>query len=121
MSMTYLIPSFVQSDLIARVTQYAIGTVMDLTMLAWIADRAGSATEVIIHVPEANVQVDVAGHTFRINEQVYDPIVLNLTPGSYELVLTRDGQVLYRETFEVRSGEACVLTAYDSNRFGSDP
>ncbi|WP_169974463.1 hypothetical protein [Tautonia rosea] len=121
MSVIYSILSFVESALIARVAQYTIGTVLGLTMLAWIASRAGSAGEVIIHVTESNVQIDVAGYTFDIDDQLYDPIVLDLSSGSYELVLNRDDQVLYRETFEVRSGETCILTAYDPNRPDSNP
>lgn len=121
MTISYLIPSFVQSAILARVTQYTVGTVMGLTMIAFIASRAGSSAEVVLHVTEANVEVSVGSHTLRIDDRSYEPIIFHLAPGPYELVMTRADHVLYREAFQVRSGETCVLTAYNANRFGSDP
>ncbi|MEW4570019.1 hypothetical protein AB1L88_19310 [Tautonia sp. JC769] len=121
MTISYPILSFAQSMIVARAARYTAGTVMGLTMLTWIANRAGSSTEVVIHVTEANVEIHVGGHSFRIDERSYEPILLHLHPGPYELVMTRSGRVVSREAFEVRSGEACVLTAYDPERRGPDP
>jgi hypothetical protein len=121
MTISYFIPPFVQSTLTARVAQYTVGTVMGLTTLVWIADRAGSSAEVVIHVTEFDVEIRVGGRTFLIDDRSYEPIVLQLHPGPYELVMTRSGRVLYREPFEVRPGESCVLTAYDPNRLALDP
>jgi hypothetical protein len=68
---------------------------------------------VVVHVTEPDVEVSIGGRMYRIEERRYDPIVCKLPPGRHELIMTRRGRVLYRESFEVRRGVSLVLTAWD--------
>ncbi len=65
---------------------------------------------------EADVELIVGGNCYRIEGRRYPPIVCELPAGRQEMVLVRDGRVLYRESFRLRGGESAVLTAWDPMR-----
>jgi hypothetical protein len=97
-----------------RALQHLAGCLLGLAILAWVAAHSGPAHgEVVVHVTEPDVEVSISGRPYRIGERRYDPIVCKLPPGRHELVMTRHGSVLYRESFEVRRGVSLVLTAWD--------
>lgn len=99
---------------------------LGLATLGWLIEMAGHEGKVaihgsdpdliVVHVTEPDVEVVVGGRTYRIEGWVYEPIVCNLPDGEHELIMTRDGVLLYKETFTVRPGENLVLTAWDPNR-----
>jgi hypothetical protein len=100
-----------------RVLKQLVLAILGLGILAWAAAHAGPTHgEVVVHVTEPDVDVVFGGHTFHIEERRFAPIVCELPPGWHDLIVTRHGQVLDRQSFEVHAGASLVLTAWDPNR-----
>jgi hypothetical protein len=103
------------------VLKHVAGGILGLALLVWTAIHSGPVHgDVVVHVTEPGVELRIGGHTFRIEDRRFDPIVCKLPPGWHELVMRRHGLVLYRESFEVRPGRSLVLTAWDPDRGRSD-
>ena len=112
---------------VVRFLKCLVVGILGLAALGWIIEMAGNEGKVavhesepddvvVVHVTEPDVQVVVGCRTYRIEGRVYEPIVCELPDGQHDLIMTRDGVLLYKETFTVRPGEGLVLTAWDPNR-----
>jgi hypothetical protein len=100
-----------------RYLKYLAWGVLGLAILVWVAVHSGPRQgEVVVHVTEPDVEVTIAGHRFLVEGRRYDPIVCELPPGQYDLVMRRHGRVLYQESFEVHPRESLVLTGLDLGR-----
>ena len=118
-----------RSVAVVRFLKCLVVGILGLAALGWIIEMAGNEGKVavhesepdvvVVHVTEPDVEVVVGGRTYRIEGWVYEPIVCELPDGQHELIMTRDGVLLYKETFTVRTGEGVVLTAWDPNRSAS--
>lgn len=81
--------------------------------LWWVAGHAGHQTAtVVVHVAEPDVEVALGGRTFRINRQDGEPLVLELPAGPHRLTMSRGGDLLYDEAFDLQRGEWRTLTAW---------
>jgi hypothetical protein len=111
---------------VVRFLEYIVVGVLALAALGWIIERNGDQRKaaarddeidmVVVHVTEPDVEVVVGTRTYRIEGMASAPIRCELPDGSHDLIVTRDGRLLYKQTFTVRSGESIVLTAWDPNR-----
>jgi hypothetical protein len=86
--------------------------------LLWqVVERAGRGDgEAVIHVTELGVNVMVDGVQYPIDPLPGSPIVCSLRPGSHTLSMSREGRIVYRETFTLDPGGHVVLTAQDESR-----
>jgi hypothetical protein len=85
-----------------------------LAVLPWVAAHVASGEgSVLVHVTEPDVQVSIAGRTFEIEGMCYVPLECTLPPGRYRLEMTREGDLLYHEEFQIRSDEQVILTAWN--------
>ncbi len=106
-----------KSAIVVRMVRIAWNGLLGLMILSWVVDHAGPPTsEAVVHVVEPDVEVSIGGNTYRIEARRFDPIVCKLPPGQHELIMSRGGRILYRESFETRRGESVVLTAWNSER-----
>jgi hypothetical protein len=122
MSIPSLLGLLFKFSFLVRPIKWLAGGLLSLAILASIAQRSGPASsEVVVHVIEPDVEVTVGDRTYRIEGRRYDPIVRDLPPGSYPLIMRRGNRVLFDESFEVRRDESMVLTAWDPNRLPSAP
>jgi hypothetical protein len=115
---------FVRASDFRRVARVVTGGLLALAILGWVAARVGTLTgEVVVHVVEPDVEVDVGGHTFVIEGPRHEPVVCELPFGRHDLAMSRAGRVLYLETFEVQPDHNTVLVAFDPARLegGSRP
>jgi hypothetical protein len=104
------------------ILEHLAGSLLGLGILGWAAVHSGPTRgEVVVHVTEPDVEVEVGGRTFRIEDRRHAPIVCELTPGWHDLVMRRRGRVLHEESFELRAGMSVVLTAWDPNRDRAGP
>lgn len=88
-------------------------------ILGFVAVRSGPRTgEVIVHVTEPGVTIRIGDLTVRVEDVPNAPYELELPVGGHALVVSRDDRELYREEFQVRSGQSVILTAYDPTRMG---
>jgi hypothetical protein len=69
-----------------------------------------------VHVTESNVDVMIDGESYRVESGYTPPIVCDLSPGPHTLRMSRQGRVLYEESFTLRPGDEAVLTAWDVSR-----
>ena len=114
------------SVVVVRLIKCLVVGILGLAALGWILEMAGDEGKlavhmsdpdaVVVHVTEPDVEVVVGGLTYRIEGRASEPIVCKLPDGRHDLIMTRDGELLYKETFTVRPGEGVVLTAWDPNR-----
>jgi hypothetical protein len=94
---------------------HAAACLLSLALLAWAVVHSGPRHgEVVVHVTEPDLEVSLDGRTYRIEGLREDPIVCDLPAGAHTLVVTRQGRLLRRETFEVVGGQGVVLTAWAS-------
>lgn len=111
--------------------EYLVVGVLGLVALGWFLERTGhdgesavrdvEADVVVVHVTEPDVEVVVGGRSYQIEGWARDPIVCKLPSGRHDLMVIRDGELLYREMFTVREGEGVVLTAWNPNRTRERP
>jgi len=80
----------------------------------WIVSVKPAARDAtaIVHVCNSEVDVRVDDHFVHIEERIFEPLVFALSPGTHDLSMSRSGELLYHEKFEIRSGEEQVLTAW---------
>jgi hypothetical protein len=103
--------------LLSRALKGAAALSAGLLVLGLVVERAGPwDVEAVVHVTEPDVEVSVGGQTFRVEGWAPAPLVCRLAPGTYELVMSRGGRELYRESFTAWGGENLVLTARDPSR-----
>lgn len=114
--MPYLVLLVVRS----RVVHSVGGAMLGVAAVFLIAGQAKPDGVAVVHVTEADVEVTVGGLRYRIEGRVYDPIVCELPPGRHELVVSRNGRDLARESFEMERGESIVLTMWDPARRGEE-
>jgi hypothetical protein len=94
---------------------------LSLAVLGWVVVHCGPReTEVVVHVMEPDVELTVGDQTYQIEGRRYEPIVSELSPGWYPLIMSRGDRILYEESFEVRRGDNIVLTAWDAERLRRD-
>src|SRR5262245_7663713 len=86
--------------------------------LAWQAVESAwpDESEVIVHVSEGGVEVQIDEQTYRVAIAWDNPIVCKLAHGQHVLSMTRAGELLYHEEFTLGRGEQRVLTAWDATR-----
>lgn len=111
MSLSYLLAILARSIIVQRIATYGTGLVVGLGALGVIVEKAGPDGKAVVHVIEADVEVAIGDQAFWVEDRRFEPIVFELTPGRHELLMTRDDQVLYRESFHVKAGSSRVLTA----------
>jgi hypothetical protein len=90
--------------------------------LAWQAiERSGpDQSEVIVHVSEGGVEVQIDERTYCVATAWDNPIVCELAHGQHVLSMTRAGKLLYHEEFTLGRGEQRVLTAWDATRLNHE-
>jgi hypothetical protein len=82
-----------------------------------VAEHAGNRDCVAyVHVTEPRVDVTIDDQTYQIEAWQAVPIVSELRAGRHTLKMTRRGQILYEETFDLRPGQEVVLTAWEKTR-----
>jgi hypothetical protein len=111
---------------VVRFLRCLVVGILGLAALGWVLEMAGNEGKVavhesepdvvVVHVTEPDVQVVVGCWTYRIEGWASEPIVCRLPDGHHDLIMTRDGELLYKEAFTVRTGENVVLTAWDPHR-----
>ena len=117
MSLTSTLALVFKSELFLRLAKVVGSSLLTLVTLGWIVEHAGPPSgRAVVHVTESDVTVQVGGNTYEFAERPLEPIVCELRPGKHELTMTRDGRVLYEQTFRIRRGESVVLTAWDPER-----
>lgn len=90
----------------------ATGT-LGLSFLGVIGTGAGPATGIaVVHVPAGDVVVTVGGRRFEIDERRYEPLLVEVPRGINRLEMSRGGETIFVEEFEVEGGDSCVLTAW---------
>jgi hypothetical protein len=88
------------------------GCLLGGAALLWVAAHVGPQTgTVTIHVAEPDVVVSVGDLTFRVEDDLFTPLVCDLPPGQHRLTMQRGATVLYAETFSIGGGEDRVLGA----------
>ena len=76
----------------------------------WVVEHAGdNAGTAVVHVNEPGVEMVVGDQTFRIEDQLPEPLVCELPAGRHVLLMSRGDRVLYREVFTLGRGESFVL------------
>jgi hypothetical protein len=103
--------------IVTRVFKFAAYGLFCFAVLGWIAENSGERkVDVVLHVLEPNVEIEVGPRRLVISEQPRNPISLTLRPGSHVLRVTRYGHRLLEESFEVGRGQNVVLAAYDQSK-----
>jgi hypothetical protein len=100
------------------------GAIVLGTAILWqIVEHSGPPRcQVVVHVTEDDVDVEVDGWDYRVKSTMASPIVLDLRPGRHTLRMSRRGRLLYEESFTLRPGRDVVLTAWDEgNRQTATP
>jgi hypothetical protein len=86
---------------------------MAVVVLVWVVDHSRtSEAEVVVHVMEPDVVVTIGDQSFPIEGRRFAPIVCNVLPGVYDLVMRRGDCVLYEQRLEVGPGDHLVCTAW---------
>jgi hypothetical protein len=95
-----------------RVASFVLGG-----LVLWqVAEHAGpSKGTAVIHVAIPNADLKVDDDSYRVADPRQSPLVCELKPGPHSIRLLRDGQVLYREEFDVAAGKDIVLVAWDEH------
>jgi hypothetical protein len=93
-----------------RVGALLLGAVILWQVALHTGARKGQA---VVHVslPEVEVTVDDARYWV---ETLWDtPIVCDLRPGRHTVRMSRNGRIVYEETFTIAAGQEVILTAWD--------
>jgi hypothetical protein len=94
------IPLLFQSVLVARLAKIGGGGLLSCVILGWIVGQVGPPHgEAVVHITEPNVEVTIGGNVYHIESRRYDPIVCRLPIGRHSLIMSRDGNVLHKESF----------------------
>ncbi|HEV3165090.1 MAG TPA: hypothetical protein VGZ22_13780 [Isosphaeraceae bacterium] len=99
--------------LLGKLARTSAAGLLGAAVLGWVADHTqpdeGTA---FVHVTEPDVQVSIGDRTYTVAGTQLAPIECGLPPGRHTLVMSRLGEVLYREDFEVSPGSQVILTAW---------
>lgn len=99
--------------ILTKVCQWAAGGLLGVGTTWWVVEHLGGpGGSVVVHLCEPDVDLVVGHHTCRIGSLPADPLVCDLPAGRHELRVSRGGEVLYREAFDLGRGEQIVLSAW---------
>jgi hypothetical protein len=90
--------------------QVALGGLVLWQVVRHVGPPNGTAI-VHVSVPDVDLMVDHISH--RVGDLSQSPIVCALKAGPHTVRMLLDGQVLYREEFNLGGGEEIILVAWD--------
>ena len=97
----------------ARRAVGAAGVMSSFVVLGVVAGDSGPVTgEVVVHLMEPDVVVEVGGETWHVGPEPGPPVVLQVPRGRHTLVVSRRGETLHREEFTVEGGQTVALIAW---------
>ncbi|WP_422929461.1 hypothetical protein [Singulisphaera sp. PoT] len=105
--------SFGVRIVLSKLTGGAIGSMVAILWLWWVVAHVGPQTgNVLIHVTEPGVALNLDGKVSYLADVTDTPIAFDLPAGDHRLTMYRGEEILYTEAFRLARGEERILTAW---------